>query len=249
VAFRRLEIIPPMRRVIAALALVACLAFAFAGCGSDDDDSGANDQTTAAAGGAQTTGDATSGGGSNDGKDEGGEAQGAGPAGSGSGGGNDDSGPFNPEQLAKEFEAPPGGDDSIQTFGEEAEGDEKEEVVSAMRSFFRAMASGDPERVCAALSKGNVEQFELFLKAQKEEGDCTTVLAKFLGRQKGEAERAVNGQVYQVRVEDENAFVMFIPEGGTASYFVMKREDDGWKSTTVSTGTSFDPVPPQTSAK
>jgi hypothetical protein len=30
---------------------------------------------------------------------------------------------------------------------------------------------------------------------------------------------------------------------------VMKREDDGWKSTTVSTGTSFDPVPPPTSAK
>jgi hypothetical protein len=231
-----------MRRAIAALALVACLAFGFAGCGSDD--SGSNDQTATAGGTETIQGQSASGGGSNE-ANGGGEAQGTGSDGGGSGDSEArDSGPLGPEKLAEEFKAPPGGDDSIQTFGEEAEGDEKDEVVAAMRSFFRALASGDADRVCAGLSSGNLKQFELFLKAQKKEGDCTTVISGFLGRQKGEAERAGNGQVYQVRVEGENAFVMFIPEGGSPSYFVMKREDDEWKSTSVSTGTPFDPTAP-----
>jgi hypothetical protein len=242
VAFRRPGIIQQMKGVIAVLALVACLAFALAGCGSDDSNS--TDQAATTGGTETVAGGPVSGGASGDSNGGGGEDQ-TGSQGNGSDSGDNAGQPrLSEEKLAEEFKAPPGGDDSIQTFGEEAEGEEEDEVVAAMRSFFRALASGDADRVCAGLSSGNVKQFELFLKAQNKEGDCTTVLSKFLGRQKGEAERAVNGQVYQVRVEDENAFVMFIPEGGSPSYFVMKREGDEWKSTSVSTGTPFDPTAP-----
>jgi hypothetical protein len=235
-----------MRGTIAALALVACLGFV-AGCGSDDSSS---DDQTATAGAMETTQDNTTSGAAPSETGGGGEAQGAESPGSESGsGGNGGQRVLSEEELSREFKAPAGGDDSIQTFGEEAEGDEKDEVVAAMQSFFRALAANDAERVCAGLSSGNVKQFELFLKAQKEEGDCTTVLAKFLGRQKAEAEKAINGQVFQVRVEGENAFVLFIPEGGTASYFVMKREDDEWKSTSISTGTPFNPTSPPPASK
>jgi hypothetical protein len=34
---------------------------------------------------------------------------------------------------------------------------------------------------------------------------------------------------------------MFTPVGGTASYFVMKHDPDGWKSTSLSSGTPFNP--------
>jgi hypothetical protein len=35
---------------------------------------------------------------------------------------------------------------------------------------------------------------------------------------------------------------MFTPLGGTASYFVMKHDPDGWNSTTLSPGVPFNPT-------
>ncbi len=73
------------------------------------------------------------------------------------------------------------------------------------------------------------------MKLKKEVGtDCPSVLKSLLVGPTDEAQKAAEGTVYQVRVEGENAFVMFTPVGGTASYFVMKHDPDGWKSTSLS---------------
>jgi hypothetical protein len=230
-----------MGRSFTAFALVACLALAIGGCG------GSGDSTTDTSGGTETSGSATAqqGGGSGSGATKpgadngsqsgGGSSQTAADNGSGGGGGNARIDPA-------EFKAPKGGDNSIQTFGEEVEGDEKDAVVSAMRSFLHALAASEYQKVCDGLTSANIKQLELYLKLKKEQGDCPAVLSKILIGGTDEARRAANGAIYQVRIEGENAFVLFTPEGGTASYFVMKNEDGAWKSTTVSTGTPFDPL-------
>jgi hypothetical protein len=141
----------------------------------------------------------------------------------------------------KEFKVPAGEDDSIQTYGTVAEGSEEEDIIAAMRSFFVAIADADYSAICAGLTKTTREQLEPF---QKQEGDCATALESLLVRQVApEARKAAVGAVYQVRVEDGTAFVLLTPAGGEASYFVMKREGDEWKSTRLSTGTPFVPIP------
>ena len=142
----------------------------------------------------------------------------------------------------KGFKAPPGGDNSIQTFGGEAESSEEKEITTAMASFLRAMAARDYNAICDGLSDANIGQLEQLMKLKKEVGtDCPTVLKSLLVGPTDEAQKAAEGTVYQVRVEGENAFVMFTPVGGTASYFVMKHDPDGWKSTSLSSGTPFNP--------
>ena len=142
----------------------------------------------------------------------------------------------------KGFKAPPGGDNSIQTFGGEAESSEEKEITTAMASFLRAMAARDYNAICDGLSEANIGQLEQLMKLKKEAGtDCPSVLKSLLVGPTEEAQKAAEGTVYQVRVEGENAFVMFTPVGGTASYFVMKHDPDGWKSTSLSSGTPFDP--------
>jgi hypothetical protein len=215
------------------------------GCGGGDSTA----TETAASGPAETT---TAGQGTGSGAEaEGGSAK---KNGNGNGnGGNDEgsstgagaTGPGLTEKAhpdTKGFKPAPGGDNSIQTFGEEAETSEEEEITTAMASFLRAMAARDYPAICEGLSESNRGQLEQLAKLKKEIGsDCPSILKALLVGPTSEAKKAAEGTVYQVRVEGEDAFVMFTPLGGTASYFVMKHDPDGWKSTTLSSGVPFNP--------
>jgi hypothetical protein len=236
------------RRGLAALCLLACLALAAvaAGCGGSDD-------STTGGGAGTTTATTPAGGGDNGGSSnsQNAKSEDGGGGGSRNSGGEPDSAAtpvgdsFSSEEPdAAEFKAPKGGDDSIQTFGSEAEGDEEDAVLTAMHAFLTALAEEDYEAVCEGITTANRESLQAFLKANKEEGTCETLLPRILSGGTSEAAKAANGAVYQVRVDGENAFVLFKPEGGKASYFVMKKEGDVWKSTSISAGTPFDPVGP-----
>lgn len=227
-------IIQPMGRGAIALLVAAACLLAGVGCGgSDDSPTASSSEPAGKDGGAGGNAGQSPGG---DGSERGGEgsSQGSSGSGGGSGGGTEEIDPT-------EFEVPEGGDDSIQTFGTEAEGEEKEAVVAAMRSFSSSVAANDYKKVCAELTEANVKQLETFFKAQKKKGTCATLLPTILIRDNGEARRAANGTVYQVRINDDTAFVLFKPEKGKASYLVMKREDDTWKSTSISAGTPLQP--------
>ena len=232
-----------MRRLLTALALVGILAIA-QGCGGGDSTS----TETAASAPAETTasGQSTGSGAEAEGgsADKGGNGNGNG-GGEGSSSGGGANGPGLTEKAhsdTKGFKAPPGGDNSIQTFGAEAETSEEEEITTAMASFLRAMAARDYPAICEGLSESNRSQLEQLAKLKKEIGsDCPSILKALLVGPTSEAKKAAEGTVYQVRVEGEDAFVMFTPLGGTASYFVMKHDPDGWKSTTLSSGVPFNP--------
>ena len=234
-----------MRALLTALALLGIAAIA-QGCGGG---SSTTEETVAAApsagagqGGAAAGPEAGAGKGS-EAKGEG-KGSGAGENGS-SGNGGGPHGPGLAEKAkpdTKGFKVPPGGDNSIQTFGEEAESSEEKEITTAMASFLRAMANRDYNAVCEGLSEANRGQIEQLAKIKKELGtSCPEILKSVLVGSTEEAKKAAEGTVYQVRVEGENAFVMFTPRGGTASYFVMKHDPDGWKSTTLSSGVPFNP--------
>ena len=239
-----------MPRLATALALLGILAFSVFGCGgggsdttSSGSDGGSSSATTTEQGSSADTADKEGGSGSKGSKNEkngGGSEEG--------GGGSSSEGPHGPglaekaKPDTKGFKAPPGGDNSIQTFGGEAESSEEKEITTAMASFLRAMAARDYNAICDGLSEANIGQLEQLMKLKKEAGtDCPSVLKSLLVGPTDEAQKAAEGTVYQVRVEGENAFVMFTPVGGTASYFVMKHDPDGWKSTSLSSGTPFNP--------
>ena len=237
---------PLMRALLTALALLGIAAIA-QGCGGGDsettDTSAAAEPTTAleSGQGAGKGSEANAGNGSK-------QAEGPGEGGNG-GGSSSDSGPGGPglsekaKPDTKGFKVAPGGDNSIQTYGEEAESSEEEEITTAMASFLRAMAARDYPAICEGLSEANRGQLEQLAKLKKEIGtDCPSILKSLLVGPTDEAKKAAEGTVYQVRVEGDNAFVMFTPLGGTASYFVMKHDPDGWKSTTLSPGVPFNPT-------
>ncbi len=228
-----------MKLPFAALALIVSFAV-LAGCGDDDDSA-----TTTTDGSPAATAEPTGQDGAAPDGDRKNAAQAGGRGGGDAAGGNGGgSGETDEERLARaerEFRPEKGGDNSIQEFGEEQDGEEKSEVEDAMFAFFRAMASGDHKAICDGLTRANVEQLETVLNLKDKQGSCETVLEEILNAQTSEAKKALNGTVYQVREEDGNAFVLFVPEGGVASYFVMKSEDGTWKATSVTTGTPLKP--------
>jgi hypothetical protein len=232
-----------MPRLLTALALLGILAIA-QGCGGGSETS----ETTAATGaeGTTTAGQGLGGAGAEAGGGQGKKSgENGNPNGSGQGSSGGAHGPGLAEKAkpdTKGFKAQPGGDNSIQTYGEEAETSEEEEITTAMASFLRALAARNYPAICEGLSESNRKQLEQLAKLKKEIGtDCPSILKALLVGPTSEAKKAAEGTVYQVRVEGENAFVMFTPVGGSASYFVMKHDPDGWKSTTLSSGVPFNP--------
>jgi hypothetical protein len=235
-----------MRALLTALALLGIAAIA-QGCGGGS----SSTETSAAEAPTAATGQGTAGGGAEangegKGTEANGEGKGKGPGeGGSSGSGGGPHGPGLAEKAkpdTKGFKVAPGGDNSIQTYGEEAESSEEKEITTAMASFLRAMASRDYNAVCEGLSESNRGQIEQLAKIKKELGtSCPEILKAVLVGSTDEAKKAAEGTVYQVRVEGENAFVMFTPLGGSASYFVMKHDPDGWKSTSLSPGVPFNP--------
>jgi hypothetical protein len=233
-----------MRALLTALALLGIAAIA-QGCGGGDSETSETAAAAESTAAAETP--STAANGPEEGDNGGRQAKGPGkPGGEGSSGaGGGPSGPGLTEKAkpdTKGFKAPPGGDNSIQTYGEEAETSEEEEITTAMASFLRAMAGRDYPAICEGLSEANRGQLEQLAKLKKDLGSsCPAILKAVLVGPTDEAKKAAEGTVYQVRVEGENAFVMFTPLGGTASYFVMKHDPDGWKSTSLSAGVPFNP--------
>jgi hypothetical protein len=134
------------------------------------------------------------------------------------------------------FRAPAGGDSSVQTFGSAVSSSERTEVVVAMRSFLRSVAATDYPEICAGLTAAAIREVENLSGGSR---SCPAVLEAIMAPRRvsgPEAMAAVRGRVYQVRMEDGVAFVLFTPRGGRPSFFVMKREEGKWRATGVAPG-------------
>jgi hypothetical protein len=219
-----------------AVIVVLLFALGMVACGGGDD----SDSPTTEATGQQQAGNASGGADSQpgDGANKGGSADGNVSSGDGdaqSGGDasnsvpkqHDDSGGGSAQFKEK------GGDNSIQEFGEEVEGAEFDAAAAALHTFLDARAEGDWAVACEYIAKSIVEQFER-LGAQLKQSDnagCPGVLGKLTnpGAAQGLKEEAAKANVHSLRVEDEQAIVIYTGIDGTALAMPMANEDSRWK--------------------
>jgi hypothetical protein len=131
-------------------------------------------------------------------------------------------------------EAHKGGEASIEEFGSEAGGSDREAILAVFTDYMNAVADKDYATACSHLSaivQSSLEQ--LAGKALKAKG-CTAILPKLLAPTAPQiAREQANGKITKVRVEGDRAFVVFKAPGAKLFQQTMVREDGAWKASTV----------------
>ena len=134
-------------------------------------------------------------------------------------------------------------ENSIKGYGQAASSAEKAALAATAFSFFKAMAASNYAKLCAGVSAANRKELEAFDKAKHEKLGCPALLKKLIGsRGAPEARKAAAGKLISVRVKGSTAFVIFKPQGGVPSYFVLKREGSGWRAISLAPGSPLNPV-------
>jgi hypothetical protein len=132
-----------------------------------------------------------------------------------------------------------GSDNSIETYGSNAEGPEREEVVGAMRAFDVAIANREFDKVCSELAA------KIRAGLAESHKQCPELLNVLVTTAPSVARGSANAKVTHVRIGGGNAFVLFRPPGSSRLYyFVMTREDGIWKSLGLTVGTPINPEVP-----
>lgn len=233
--FSRIEAVRRVLKTLVAALVALLLALGVAACGGGDD----SDTTTEAAqqqsqtdnaseGADQGNGDGTGNGDSSAGNSDGGEGR--------SGGG--DASDFVPKKHsdsgggAEQFKVK-GGDNSVQEFGEEADTEEFDAAAVALHNFLDARAEGNWAAACEYMSKGVVESFKKLASQAKQINDtsCGGFLEKLTNPAAKQAmkEEAAKANVGSLRIEDEQAFVIYTGIDGTVLAMPMADEDGDWK--------------------
>jgi hypothetical protein len=204
-----------------ALATVALLIFALSACGSDD-----SDGTTAAAAPESTaTSPSPASGNSESPSDEvqGEENDSPGASdGADSGASDERSAPFRT----------PGGDNSIQNFGEEPDQSEFDSADTALSGFMAARAKGDWAGMCADLAAAAAAPLEeLASRAPQLKGkDCAAILQSLLSRAPASSRaNTMTDGLASFRVEGERGFALYHGPKGVDYFVPMVKEDGEWK--------------------
>ena len=220
-----------VRKLALALALVVLLAAAFSACGGDDSDS-SSAASTAPAPEKNSGGDATE-------PDQSGKPDGGGEEESGSGGSDSaaDSGGSSSGEGSASFRSP-GGDNSIQDFGKEADSSEREDAAAALRAFLQARAKGDWATQCDNLAKAAIAPLEeLIARSSQIKGKgCAAALEALTGGAPAStrASPLTSAGVASLRFEGDRGFALFHGAGGSDYFVPMAKEDGEWKVGAIS---------------
>lgn len=203
-----------VRNPLLACAIAALLALALVACGGDDgdDSSGSSTPTTTQ----ETPGSPT-------------------PEGNDSGQGEADSSDDAPEEASGEFRSP-GGDNSIQNFGEEADAAELEAATEALERFLEARAASDWSGQCEHLAAAAVKPLEQLAgqSSQLKGKDCAAILkALSAGLPASTRANTLTGGVASLRVEGDRAFALYHGPKGVDYFVPMAKEDGEWKVGTL----------------
>lgn len=216
--------------LLLSLGLVAC---------GDDDDSGSGGADTAAQAQQQAGQGGEKGGSGEEGppaaESEGSEGGDSGSADFTPGQHDDSGGGSNPLRT-------PGGDNSVQEFGTEADEAERDDAAAAVHGFLDARAEGDWDAACSYVSSEVRESLEELATrardaAEKQgksvSGDtgCAAILAALtnqavLPQLRKEAAAA---DVRSLRVEGDRAFVLYTNAQNEVVAIPVVEEDDGWR--------------------
>lgn len=140
-----------------------------------------------------------------------------------------------PDEGRSEFRTP-GGDNSVQNYGEEADATEIEEATAALSGFMRARAEGDWAGQCKYLAKAAVQPLEqLAAQSPQLKGKgCAGILAALSGGTPASARaNTLTGGIASLRVEGERAFALYHGPKGVDYFVPMVNEDGEWKVGTL----------------
>src|SRR5215218_1368245 len=187
---------------------------------------GGGGQSDAADGGDDSSDGSGGGDGSSGGGSEGGGGDGS------SGGGFDFSGEptkhEHPEPVEGERSAGfrvPGGDNSIQEFGEEQGSDERAAAMVPIAALYRALYSGDWTEVCSTyLSSPNVEQIEMLAarSPQLKGKGCADVLSGLNQTTGRRGPDTPDGGIVSFRTEGDTGFAIYWGIDGKGYAFALK---------------------------
>lgn len=241
------------------LAVAGLLAAALFGCGGNGssttsgagteaatsgETTAAGAETTTAEGGGQKGGEAKKGKSGNGGQKQGGSTQKSGGSGrgggsSGSGGGSGGSGAGSgsgsgsgSESGSDDFVVP-GGDNSVQEFGQEAGASEREQASKVLETYMQARAAEDQKTACASLSKVALAQLQDLATAVPgvDRGDSCVTIFVAIDKRTPPLARAntMTGPIASLRVEGDRAFALYHGTKGVDYTIQMEKEGGGWK--------------------
>lgn len=125
-----------------------------------------------------------------------------------------------------------GGEASIEDFGSEAQGAEREAILSSFTGYLNALAEKDYEAACSYLAvaaRSSLRQLAADSKAP-----CSALLPGLLSTTAPTVAREqAEGDVTRIRVEGEQGFVVFHAPGAELYQQTMIAEGGKWRVQTV----------------
>jgi hypothetical protein len=219
-----------------ALVAIAC-AVALTACGGGGSSS-STESTTAGQPPATTTAEAggkEAGGGKEGGKEGGGGANTQGN-GAGSGGGSESGWESHSSKERSAGFRNKGGDNSIQSYGGEANAEERAAATRTISTFFAAQRAGQWAKVCGVLSAKNLEQLEAFAKrlAKVKKNDCAGVLELLNANAPSQRPpETIKGGVVSLRREGDSSFALYHGIDGKNYALPLTLEGGQWKLTSL----------------
>lgn len=121
----------------------------------------------------------------------------------------------------------PGGDNSIQTYGEEAPADERQAASAALEAFMAARGDRDWVTACVQLAAAAVEPLERVVAAGS---GCPATMAAIAGRlQRSAWVDTMTGPIAALRREGDHGFALYHGSGGTDYFIQVSKEGGEWK--------------------
>jgi hypothetical protein len=127
-----------------------------------------------------------------------------------------------------------GGDNSIQEYGVEGPSAERVEAARVLQAYLDARLAGDWARACSYLAAPTKKQLLQFGKQAQRDGSeslgCAGVMRAFTqGLPRSALRSAAEIRVLSMRVEAEQAFLIYRDGKGVPSAIPMAREGGGWR--------------------
>lgn len=126
------------------------------------------------------------------------------------------------------------GEQSVEKFGAEAGGSDRQQILAAEQAYLSALGDEDFATACAYLASQTQASVRQFVAPQLKAKGCAGILSKVLAPSAfAIARQQANGEITKVRIEADQAFVIFRAPGAKLYVFTMVEEDGEWKATTV----------------
>jgi hypothetical protein len=126
----------------------------------------------------------------------------------------------------------PGGDNSIQDFGEEADAGELDDASTALSAYMEARAKDDWAQQCKLLAETTVAPLEQLAtrSAQFKGKGCAAILEGLMSRAPASTRtNTLTHGIASLRVEDDRGFALYHGAGGVDYFVPMVKEDGQWK--------------------